>query len=83
MHYKGFGKDFAKEHKISPDAIAQLIKQLAFHRMYGRPGVTYESAQTRKYQLGRTEVIRSASKESKDWAEAMLDSKEPVRPLSF
>ena len=48
--------------------------------MFGRPGVTYESAQTRKYQLGRTEVIRSASKESKDWAEAML-SKERVRPL--
>ena len=64
---------------MSPDAIAQLIKQLAFHRMFGRPGVTYESAQTRKYQLGRTEVIRSASKESKAWAEAMLDPKLRVR----
>jgi len=46
--------------------------------MFGRPGVTYESAQTRKYQLGRTEVIRSASKESKAWAEAMLDPKQQV-----
>ena len=52
--------------------------------MLGRPGVTYESAQTRKYQLGRTEVIRSASKESKAWAEAMLDPKQQVRPsLTF
>ena len=50
--------------------------------MFNRPGVTYESAQTRKYQLGRTEVIRSASNESKAWAEAMLDSKQPrVSPL--
>ena len=47
--------------------------------MFGRPGVTYESAQTRKYQLGRTEVIRSASEESKAWAEAMLDPEEEVR----
>jgi Choline/Carnitine o-acyltransferase len=51
--------------------------------MFGRPGVTYESAQTRKYQLGRTEVIRSASKESKAWAEAMLDPKQQVRPRFF
>ena len=68
---------------MSPDAIAQLIKQLAFHRMFGRPGVTYESAQTRKYQLGRTEVIRSASNESKAWAEGMLDPGNRVRPRSL
>jgi len=73
LHYEGFGKNFTKHHKTSPDATAQLIKQLAFHKFQGRPGVTYESAQTRKYQLGRTEVIRSASSESKEWAEAMLD----------
>ena len=47
--------------------------------MFGRPGVTYESAQTRKYQLGRTEVIRSASNENKAWAEAMLDPEQQVR----
>lgn len=40
--------------------------------MFGRPGVTYESAQTRKFQKGRTEVIRSASVESKAWAEGMI-----------
>ena len=63
---------------MSPDAWVQLVKQLAFHKMFGRPGVCYESAQTRKYQLGRTEVIRSASDESKAWAEAMLDPHETV-----
>ncbi|EIW59560.1 acyltransferase ChoActase/COT/CPT [Trametes versicolor FP-101664 SS1] len=74
LHYEGYGKEFIKGHKASPDAWAQMVKQLAFHKMFGRPGVCYESAQTRKYQLGRTEVIRSASKESKAWAEAMLDA---------
>ncbi|KAL0069883.1 Carnitine O-acetyltransferase mitochondrial [Marasmius tenuissimus] len=76
LHYEGYGKNQIKQFKASPDAWAQMVKQLAFHKMFGRPGVTYESAQTRKYQLGRTEVIRSASNESKKWAEAMLDPQE-------
>ncbi|CAL1713055.1 unnamed protein product [Somion occarium] len=76
LHYDKYGKELIKKFKASPDAWAQLVKQLAFHKMFGRPGVTYESAQTRKYQLGRTEVIRSASNESKAWAEAMLNPNE-------
>jgi carnitine O-acetyltransferase len=79
LQYEGYGKEYIKTFKASPDAWAQLVKQLAFHKMFGRPGVTYESAQTRKYQLGRTEVIRSASSESKAWAEAMLNPDETVR----
>lgn len=78
LHYEGYGKDYIKKFKASPDAWAQLVKQLAFHKMFRRPGVTYESAQTRKYQLGRTEVIRSASNETKAWAEAMLDPDQTV-----
>lgn len=78
LHYEGYGKDLMKKFRASPDAWAQLVKQLAFHKMFNRPGVTYESCQTRKYQLGRTEVIRSASSESKAWAEAMLNPQESV-----
>lgn len=81
LHYEGYGKNYIKKFKASPDAWAQLVKQLAFHKMFGRPGVTYESAQTRKFQLGRTEVIRSASNESKKWAESMLDPEQSVRPM--
>ncbi|CCM04923.1 uncharacterized protein FIBRA_07120 [Fibroporia radiculosa] len=76
LHYEGYGKEYIKKFKASPDAWAQLVKQLAFHKMFNRPGVCYESAQTRKYQLGRTEVIRAASNESKAWAEAMLNPEE-------
>jgi carnitine O-acetyltransferase len=76
LHYEGYGKEYIKKFKASPDAWAQLVKQLAFHKLAGRPGVCYESAQTRKYQRGRTEVIRSASNESKAWAEAMLNPEE-------
>ncbi len=83
MHYEGYGKNLIKKFKASPDAWAQLVKQLAFYKMYNRPGVTYESAQTRRYQLGRTEVIRSASSEAKAWAEAMLNPDETVSNLSI
>lgn len=76
LHYEGYGASLIKQHKASPDAWAQLIKQLAFHKMFGRPPVVYESAQTRKFQLGRTEVIRATSKEGKEWVESMLDPKE-------
>ena len=82
LHYEGYGKEYIKAFRASPDAWAQMVKQLAFHKLFGRPGVCYESAQTRKYQLGRTEVIRSASNESKAWAEAMLDPTQTVR-LAF
>lgn len=83
MHYEGYGKNLIKKFKASPDAWAQLVKQLAFYKMYNRPGVTYESAQTRKYQLGRTEVIRSSSSEAKAWVESMLDPNATVSCRAF
>jgi carnitine O-acetyltransferase len=74
VHFSGYGKNLIKTHKTSPDAWCQLVKQLAFYRLFNRPGVTYESCQTRKYLLGRTEVIRSASAEALAFCKAMVDS---------
>ncbi|KAG6808352.1 hypothetical protein H0H87_000229 [Tephrocybe sp. NHM501043] len=45
--------------------------------MHGRLGVTYESAQTRKFSRGRTEVIRSASTEAKAFVEGMRGTPAP------
>jgi carnitine O-acetyltransferase len=73
QHMSHYGSNFIKTTKTSPDAWAQLTKQLAFHKLFSRPGVTYESAQTRKFQRGRTEVIRAASSESKAWVDSMVD----------
>jgi carnitine O-acetyltransferase len=79
LHYDDYGKNFIKQFKTSPDAWAQLVKQLAFYKSKGRPGVTYESAQTRRFQRGRTEVIRAASSQSKAWVDAMVDLGATVR----
>lgn len=81
LHYDVYGKNFIKLFKVSPDAWAQLVKQLAFYKFKGRPGVTYESAQTRKFQRGRTEVIRTASSQSKEWVNAMVDPRATVRVI--
>jgi carnitine O-acetyltransferase len=75
VHFEGYGKESIKQFKVSPDAWVQMIKQLAFYSLFSRPGVTYESCQTRRFQLGRTEVIRSCSMEAKQFCEAMLDPK--------
>lgn len=72
--FTGYGKNTIKKFKVSPDAWAQMIKQLAYYRVKGRQGVTYESCQTRKFLLGRTEVIRTVSNESRSFLEAMQDS---------
>jgi len=75
LHFQGYGKNLIKTFKASPDAWVQMIKQLAFYRLFSRPGITYESCQTRKFLLGRTEVIRSASSEAKAFCLAMIDPK--------
>ncbi|EHY57993.1 Carnitine O-acetyltransferase, mitochondrial [Exophiala dermatitidis] len=71
--YQGYGKGLIKKFKCSPDAYVQMVIQLAYHKMYGKNRPTYESAATRKYQLGRTETTRTVSDESVAFCDAMAD----------
>lgn len=80
LQYDGYGKDAIKKFKLSPDSYTQLVMGLAYYKMKGEVAPTYESAQTRKYKLGRTEVIRSATTEALDWYKAMED---PSQSVSF
>jgi len=73
LHYEGYGASYIKKHKASPDAWVQLVKQLAFFKLFGRPPVVYESAQTRKFQQGRTEACRTVSDDSVAFCKAMAD----------
>jgi len=73
MLYQSYGSDIIKTFKSSPDAWAQMMIQLAYYKFYGVSRPTYESAATRKFQLGRTETCRSVSDESVAWCEAMED----------
>ncbi|KAI1468696.1 acyltransferase ChoActase/COT/CPT [Daldinia caldariorum] len=71
--YQAYGKGLIKKFKCSPDAYVQMVIQLAYHKMYGKNRPTYESASTRRFQLGRTETCRSVSDESVAFCNAMAD----------
>lgn len=72
--YQGYGKGLIKKFKCSPDAYVQMVIQLAYYKMYGKNRPTYESAATRRFQLGRTETCRTVSQECVDWCRAMSDA---------
>ena len=55
---------WAKKHKLSPDAVAQLAFQLGYYKMNRDFAATYEAAQTSFFKHGRTETIRSCSSAS-------------------
>ncbi|XP_067140741.1 carnitine O-acetyltransferase-like isoform X2 [Centruroides vittatus] len=73
FQYRGFGREFVKSQRLSPDSFIQIALQLAFYRLHKQLGATYESASTRKFLHGRTETIRSASVEALDFCLRMLD----------
>ncbi|KAJ2892576.1 hypothetical protein MKZ38_009607 [Zalerion maritima] len=75
--FQAYGKGLIKKFKCSPDAYVQMIIQLAYHKMYGRNRPTYESAATRKFQLGRTETCRTVSDDSVAWCDSMADASVP------
>ncbi|KAG0306958.1 Carnitine O-acetyltransferase mitochondrial [Dissophora globulifera] len=76
--YEGYGKNLIKRFKCSPDAYVQMIIQLAYFKMHGVSNPTYESAQVRKFQHGRTETCRTLSTESVAWVNAMENVNVPA-----
>ncbi|CAD6904371.1 unnamed protein product [Tilletia laevis] len=55
----------------APDAYLQMVLQLAHAKVHGYQVVTYETASTRLYKHGRTDVIRSFSKEAYEFVKAV------------
>ncbi|KAI9320025.1 acyltransferase ChoActase/COT/CPT [Dichotomocladium elegans] len=75
LAFQGFGKNQVKKFKTSPDGFAQMVIQLGYYKMFGVNRPTYESAQTRKFQLGRTETSRTVSEDSIAFCKTMEDPK--------
>lgn len=73
--FTDYGKNFIKAQKFSPDSYIQMAIQFAFYRLHQEVAAQYESAGTRLFVHGRTDVIRSCSKESVAFSKAMLRSK--------
>lgn len=63
MNYKGYGSNAIKSWRFSPDSWFQVALQLGYYELHKRLGACYESASTRRFAHGRTETIRSLTKE--------------------
>ncbi|ORX77487.1 acyltransferase ChoActase/COT/CPT [Basidiobolus meristosporus CBS 931.73] len=74
LHYDGYGSDWIKNAKVSPDAYVQMALQLAYYRQYGECCPTYETASTRTFAFGRTETVRVCSSDSVAFVEAFDDN---------
>lgn len=80
--YREYGKGFIKTCKISPDAYIQLALQLAYYRSAGKFCLTYESSMTRLFREGRTETVRSCTKDTCAFVkavEAKAENQELIR----
>lgn len=68
-----YGQEEIKRHGVSPDIWAQMVIQLAYHRLTSgkRDGGTYQAASTRGFFKGRTETVRVVTDEVVRWCEAM------------
>lgn len=58
-------RDYFKKKRVSPDSMFQLAFQMAFYKTYKTFPTTYESSSTAGFKHGRTEVVRSATNETK------------------
>ncbi|CAF0758861.1 unnamed protein product [Rotaria sordida] len=73
LKFTDYGKDFPKQHNMSPDAFIQMCLQFTYFKMYNKLVSTYESASTRRFHFGRVDNIRANTPEALEWARAMVD----------
>eukprot|EP00948_MAST-09A_sp_MAST-9A-sp1_P002896 g2896.t1 len=71
LEYKTFGTRDAKLFGFSPDGLCQQALQLTYRQLHHCTVNTYESASTQAYKGGRTETLRSVSRESRAFVDAM------------
>ncbi|XP_073652249.1 palmitoyl thioesterase CPT1C isoform X4 [Tursiops truncatus] len=77
--FSHFGKSFIKRWHLSSDSFIQMALQLAYFRDRGQFCLTYESTMTRLFLEGRTETVRSCTREACNFVRAMED-KEKTDP---
>uniref|UniRef100_A0A3P9AG60 Carnitine O-palmitoyltransferase n=1 Tax=Esox lucius TaxID=8010 RepID=A0A3P9AG60_ESOLU len=76
--FNSFGKGLIKKCRTSPDAFIQIALQLAHFRDKGRFCLTYEASMTRMFREGRTETVRSCTKETCAFVRCMMEDN-PLR----
>lgn len=76
LWFSEYGAEWIKRvARQAPDAYLQMVLQLAYANVHGRQTATYETASTRIFQHGRTDVIRSFSNEAYDFVQGVRANK--------
>ncbi|GAB6280651.1 MAG: choline/carnitine O-acyltransferase [Thermovirga sp.] len=73
LMFGSFGKELIKGLSVAPDAFIQMALQMAQHEVWGYPRSTYEAVMTRQFLHGRTEAVRTVSRESVEFTRIMRD----------
>lgn len=63
LDYKQYGSNAIKSWRFSPDSWFQVAMQSAYYNLHKRLGPCYETASTKRFAYGRTETIRSLTKD--------------------
>ncbi|KAG2018014.1 carnitine acetyl transferase [Coprinopsis cinerea AmutBmut pab1-1] len=76
LWFTDYGTDWIKTMaKLSPDAYIQMALQLAWYKTRGEFTATYETVLTRMFKNGRTETLRSLTRDAREWVLSMHDPK--------
>ncbi|KAI5966609.1 YAT1 [Candida theae] len=73
LEYRQYGSSQIKSMRFSPDAFVQMAFQATYYALYGKVECTYEPAMTKHFFHGRTEAIRTVSKESNEFVETYFN----------
>ncbi|KAG6900798.1 hypothetical protein C0993_000117 [Termitomyces sp. T159_Od127] len=80
LWFQGYGTDWIKGiAKFGPDAYIQMVLQLAWYKTRREFTATYETVLTRMFKHGRTETLRTLTRDSRSWVLEMVDTKSTVR----
>ncbi|KAG6888425.1 hypothetical protein C0992_008505 [Termitomyces sp. T32_za158] len=76
LWFQGYGTDWIKGiAKFGPDAYIQMVLQLAWYKTRREFTATYETVLTRMFKHGRTETLRTLTRDSRAWVLEMVDTK--------
>ncbi|KAJ3608692.1 hypothetical protein NHX12_023223 [Muraenolepis orangiensis] len=67
FNFRRFGKELPKQHGFSPNAFIQVALQLAYYRVHGEVCPSCDMVSLRMFRGGRTEFIRSPTKQTLDF----------------
>ncbi|CAL8373810.1 unnamed protein product [Boreogadus saida] len=73
FNFRRFGKDLPKQHGLSPNAFIQVALQLSYYRVHGEVCPSCDMVSLRMFRGGRTEFIRSPTRQTLDFIQAFDD----------